>query len=138
MKRVRVERAIDADPDTLRAAIADVGPFMRAAGFDEVTVDGDRIEIANHVGLLTIELDLRQVEREDAVLAYEQVEGIFEDMETRYFLEPGADGTTVAAETTFALDAAFVGPVLDATIINRQRKRELTAQFDYLESLGSD
>lgn len=135
MKTVGVSREIAADTDALRDAIQDVGPFMRAAGFDGVAVDGDAVTITNHVGLLTIELDLRVVDDPDAVLAYEQVDGIFEAMETRYYLDPGPNTTTVRAETTFALDASFVGPLLDATIINRQRRKELNAQFDSLESL---
>ena len=139
MQRVALEREVDADPETLRAAMTDVAPFMRAAGFDEVTVEGDRIEITNHVGLLTISLDLRRIEVPGTVLAYEQVDGIFESMETRYELDGEADGPcTVTATTTFALDVAFVGPLLDGTIIKRQRKRELSAQFDYLETLGDE
>ena len=136
MHAVGVSREVAAGPDLLREAIRDVGPFMRAAEFDGVAVDGDLVTITNHVGLLTIELELRLVDDPDAVLAYEQVDGIFEAMETRYYLEPGPDTTTVSAETTYALDAAVVGPLLDATIIDRQRRAELNAQFDSLESLA--
>jgi hypothetical protein len=135
MGSVTVSREVGADRDRLLAAMRDVGPFMRAAGFDGVAVDGDRVTITNHVGLLTIELELRLVDDPDAVLAYEQVDGIFEAMETRYYLEPGPETTTVSAETTFALDASFVGPLLDATVIDRQRRKELRAQFDSLEAL---
>lgn len=133
MERVTVSRDIDAPPDELQSAMTDVAAFMRAAGFDEVEVDGDRISITNHVGVLTIELDLRRIDEPDAALAYEQVDGIFETMETRYALEAADGGTIVTATTEFALDASLVGPILDATIIARQRRRELDAQFDYLE-----
>lgn len=133
MQSVTVSRVVEADSETLAELVTDVGPFMRAAGFDEVTVDGDRFTIRNHVGLLTIELDLEVVES-DAVLAYEQREGIFEAMETRYELEEREDHTEVRAATTFALDIALVGEVMDATVIKRQRRKELTAQFDYLEA----
>lgn len=133
MEQVTVRRSIDATPAALREAITDVEPFMRAAGFDEVAVDGDRIAITNHVGLLTIDLELRRVDDPEAVFAYEQLEGIFESMETRYALAPGDVGTAVTATTEFALDAAFVGPLLDATVVKRQRRAELSAQFDYLE-----
>lgn len=136
MQTVGVSREIATGPDVLRDAIQDVGPFMRAAGFDGVAVDGESVTITNNVGLLTIELDLRLVDDPDAILAYEQVEGVFEAMETRYYLEPGPRTTTVTAETTFALDASFMGPLLDATVIDRQRRKELNAQFDYLESLA--
>ncbi|MEF8757901.1 MAG: SRPBCC family protein [Halobacteriales archaeon] len=135
MHTVGVNRKIAAEPEALRDAIRDVEPFMRAAGFDGVAVDGDAVTITNHVGLLTIELDLRLIDDPDAVLSYEQVNGIFEAMETRYYLEPGPETTTVSAETTYALDASFVGPLLDATVIDRQRRKELNAQFDALESL---
>jgi len=132
MQSVTVSRVVEADPGTLAELVTDVGPFMRSAGFDEVTVDGDRFTIRNHVGLLTIELDLELVDSE-AVLAYEQREGIFESMETRYELVEREDGTEIRATTTFALDVALVGEVLDATVIKRQRRKELTSQFDYLE-----
>lgn len=80
MERVTVRRSIDAPPAALREAITDVEACMRAAGFDEVVVDGDRIAITSHVGLLTIALELRRVDDPEAVFAYEQVEGIFESM----------------------------------------------------------
>jgi hypothetical protein len=115
----------------------DLKPFMEAAGFDEVRVEGDIITITNHVGLLTIELDLRVVDS-DCVLAYEQVDGIFETMETRYTLSEGDGTVTVTATTDFALDVAMVGSILDGTIISRQRKKELTGQFDYLESIAAE
>ena len=136
MHSVGVSRTIAAGPEPLSDAIRDVGPFMRAAGFDGVAVEGNSMTITNHVGLLTIELDLRVVDDPDAVLAYEQVDGIFEAMETRYYLDPGPEATTVSAETTYELDVSFVGPLLDATVIDRQRRKELHAQFDSLESLA--
>jgi hypothetical protein len=33
------------------------------------------------------------------------------------------------------LDVSVVGPMLDATVITRQRRRELTAHMDYLEQV---
>lgn len=139
METVSVSRTIDASREEISAAMHDIEPFMRAAGFDNVTVDGDEFTIENSVGLLTISLDLRLVDR-GAELAYEQVDGIFKSMETRYVLEDAVDATTVLATTDFALDANVVGPILDSTIISRQRRKELDDQFDYLESAvgGSD
>jgi hypothetical protein len=134
METVTLQRTVSLSLSPLRAAITDVEPFMRAAGFDEVTVDGDEIHITNHVGLLTIELELRRIPDPDGVFAYEQVEGIFREMRTGYRLETVSDDrTTVTAGTDFALDRSIVGPLLDATVIKHQRRRELTAQFDYLE-----
>lgn len=139
MHSVTVTRTIEADPEAIAEAMADVEPFMAAAGFDEVAVDGDRIEVTNAVGIATIELTLERVDpdaleepHDDAVFAYEQREGIFEEMVTSYSLSPGPDGTEVEATTTFALAVAVVGDLLDATVIDRQRRRELEAQFDWL------
>ncbi|MFT4922112.1 MAG: hypothetical protein ACI8XM_001324 [Haloarculaceae archaeon] len=136
MESVSLSRTIQAPEPVLREQITDLQPFMEAAGFDEVWVDGDRIEIDNSVGLLTIELKLRCIET-DGVLAYEQVEGIFETMETRYTLTEEDGSTTVTATTDFALDVGLVGPILDGTIIARQRKKELSSQFDYLDDVAA-
>ena len=132
MERVSVSRTFAATPEEVREEIRDVEPFMEGCGFDEVSVDGDSFTITNHVGLLSIQLDLKIVETDDA-LVYEQIDGIFEEMVTRYHIEDVDDGASVTATTEFALDARLVGPILDATIITRQRKKELEAQFDYLE-----
>lgn len=137
METVSLSRSFPGDVDAVRAAMTDVGPFMEAAGFDGVEVDGELVHITNHVGLLTIELSLRLVDTDD-VLAYEQADGIFETMMTRYTLSEGTGTVTVTATTDFALDVAMVGSILDGTIIARQRRKELNAQFDYLESLAEN
>jgi len=134
MRSVTVAREISASADGVREAIIDVEPFTRAAGFDEVRVDGRTIEIANDVGIAEITLELEIVDDPDAVLAYEQREGVFEEMRTAYTLHPTDTGTEVRATTEFALDVPLVGEVLDATVISRQRRAELDAQFDYLET----
>lgn len=136
MARVVVERSIATPVDRIESAMTDVKSFLRSAGFDSVAVDGDSILIENHVGILTIELDCRLVDDDGAVLAYEQIDGIFDAMQTRYTVDPASDErVTVVAETTFTLDARLMGPLLDATVVSRQRRRELQAQFDYLEAL---
>jgi hypothetical protein len=99
-----------------------------------VTVDGDAIHLTNRVGIATIELDLEVVDDPTAVLAYEGREGIFESMRTEYHLGDATEGTRVEATTDFALDVALVGDLLDSTIIRRQRRKELDAQFDHLEA----
>jgi carbon monoxide dehydrogenase subunit G len=140
MTSVSVTEVVAADAETVRERMHDIEAFMRAAGFDEVIHDGDRIEVGNEVGPVTIELDLELFEDPDAELAYRQREGIFEEMVTAYTIETEdgeatSDGaTTVEAVTDFALDVAVVGSFLDATVITRQRRRELTAQLAYLES----
>ncbi|WP_245180890.1 SRPBCC family protein [Haloarcula amylovorans] len=132
VQTVTVTRDLDADPDCVRAAILDVGEFMRAGGFDDVSVEGDVVTITNSVGLVTIELVLEVVDDPNSVLTYEQRDGIFEEMVTRYDISETNDGVAVSATTDFALQARLVGPLLDATVIDRQRRVELNAQFDYL------
>jgi len=138
METVSMEQTFDADPETVRELVTDVGPFMRACGFDGVTVDGSQVHIENSVGLATIELDLELVEGEGAVLAYEQRDGIFEEMTTRYELDEQDGATTLSATTEFELDVALVGMILDATVIKRQRRKELSAQFDWVTEAVSD
>jgi hypothetical protein len=135
MASVTVSRTIDGPRSAVRDAVLDVEPFMRGAGFDEVVVDGDEIRLTNRVGIAEIQLVLERVDVEGAVLAYDQVEGLFESMRTVYTLEDADGGTRIEATTEFALDVALVGEMLDATVIKRQRRKELTAQFDYLEDV---
>jgi hypothetical protein len=132
MHSVSVSRTFDTDPEAVRAAMDDVAAFMRAAEFDEVSIEGDRLLIENRVGLFDIELVLELLDG-DADLAYEQREGIFEAMRTEYRVEATGDGTAVTATTEHeAIDLAVLGPMLDSTVIERQRKKELHAQFDWL------
>jgi hypothetical protein len=134
METVSLSQRFDTDTDRIRDLILDLGPFMRGAGFDHVSVDGSHLHIENSVGLATVELDLEVVDDPEAVLAYEQRNGIFKEMVTRYDLAAVDGGSELTATTDFALDVALVGMILDATVIKRQRRKELTAQFDYLEA----
>lgn len=138
MDSVTVTRALDADPAAVRAAMTDLDPFMTAAGFDEVTVDGDTIRVRNRVGIADIELALELVDAPDADLAYEQREGLFAEMRTAYRVAATDGGSEVTATTRFAVGAGPLGDVLDATIISRQRRRELAAQLDWLEATAAD
>jgi hypothetical protein len=132
MERVSLTRTVPADPETVTALITDVAPFIRAAGFDEVTVGGDDLDITNCVGLFEIELELEIVET-DAVLRYEQRQGIFESMMTEYTVEAVEGGTEVTAVTEYsALDLPVLGEMIDSTVISRQRSKELNNQFDWL------
>lgn len=133
MNSVTLSRSIDASPETVREAMTDLGPFMKASGFDEVTVDGETIRVGNRVGIASIELILEIVDDPDVDLAYEQRDGIFEEMRTEYAVVSRSDGSELTATTEFALDVPVVGDVLDSTIIKRQRRKELSAQFDWLE-----
>lgn len=138
MESVTVSRVLDAPVETVRDRVTAVGPFMRMAGFDAVTVDGSTFTIHNSVGLATIELECEVVEA-DCALAFEQREGIFETMETRYELEAVDAGTKITARTTFSLDLAIFGEILDSTVVKRKRRSELETQLDGLEaSLAGD
>jgi len=138
VQTVTVSRELSAPADAVREAVLDVEPFTRAAGFDDVVVDGRAIHGANDVGIAEIGLELEVVEDPDAVLAYEQREGIFERMRTAYTLGPTEDGIEIRARTEFALELPLVGEVLDATVVSRQRRRELEAQFDHLEAVAGE
>jgi len=138
MNSITVSRTFDAPPETVRDAMTDLEPFMAAAGFDRVAVDGETIEVANSVGIATIELTLALIDDPETDLAYEQREGIFEEMQTTYTVTETETGSEVTAATEFALDVAVIGEVLDATIIKRQRRRELSAQFDWLAEQLTD
>lgn len=135
MNSVTLSRTIDAPPTVVRESMNELEQFMRPSGFDEVHVDGETVRVANEVGIATIELTLTLVDRPDADLAYEQREGIFEEMRTAYTVTPVPNGSEVVATTEFALDIAIVGDVLDSTVIKRQRRQELAAQFDWLEEV---
>lgn len=132
MNSVTVSRTIDAPPDAVRESIGRIEPFVAASGFDEVTVEDGIVRVTNLVGIATIELTLELVEATDAALAYEQREGIFEEMRTTYRLSRVDGGTEVTATTAFELGVPLLGDALDSTVIERQRRRELEAQFDWL------
>lgn len=134
MQSITVSRTFPAKPSAVRTAIQDLKPFIAACGFDDVAVDGDTIHVANQVGIATIELTLVLVPDADCALAYEQQEGIFKEMRTEYTVTETEDGSEIRATTHFALDVAVVGEILDSTIIKRQRRKELEAQFDWIET----
>ncbi|NIS35935.1 MAG: SRPBCC family protein, partial [Actinobacteria bacterium] len=93
MQRVSVSRTVPADPEAVEAAIGDLEPFMRAGGFSEARAGDGEIYLRQNLGLGRIELHLDVVDDPDAALAYEQREGIFEHMRTRYELAPADGGT---------------------------------------------
>lgn len=135
MQEVTVSRDVAADPESVRDGFADMEAFMDAAGFDEVTVEGDRVTVERAIGLAELELTLEIIDGDDA-LTYEQVEGMFDEMTTTYRLD-GADGeTTITAQTQFEL-GGVIGAALDATLIKRQRTKELEDQLAYLEETAT-
>jgi hypothetical protein len=124
-------RTFDATPDDVQAAMEDLEAFIEGAEFDEVGYDGDTLVVNNSVGLFGIELVLDVVDADGGAVAYEQREGVFEGMYTEYTVESDGEETTVTAWTEFTTtDLAVIGTVLDETVVTRQRRTELTAQFD--------
>lgn len=136
METVTVSRDVTVEPDAIRAGFDDMEAFMEAAGFDEVTVDGERVHVGRNIGLAELELTLEVLES-DAALACEQVEGMFEEMATIYRVEGDGAGTTITATTEFEL-GGMIGSALDATLIKRQRTKELEDQLAYLERQATD
>lgn len=132
METVTAERVVNAAPERVRRAIQNIKAFLLAAGYDEVSVDDGEIYIKNSLGLATIELYLEVDTDATEALRFEQVEGIFESMETTYSIDAEDNGTRVIARTDYAL-GGIPGTVLDSTLVARQRKREFEKQFAYLE-----
>ncbi|WP_440989670.1 SRPBCC family protein [Haloarchaeobius baliensis] len=133
MNTVSLSRSVDGSVESVRSAMADLEAFTAAAGFDDVVVEGDTVTITNHVGFLELSLELVVTTDDPETLVLEQTDGIFESMTTRYTVSGDSESCEVTAETEFALDVAIVGQVLDSTVIERQRTRELTGQLDWLE-----
>ncbi|MFW6437327.1 MAG: SRPBCC family protein [Halococcoides sp.] len=136
MAAVTVSRDVAADPESVREGLTDVEAFMEAAGFDAVSVEGDRVTVERAIGLAELQLTLEIVDSDDA-LTYEQVEGMFETMTTTYRLDGGDGETTITAQTTFEL-GGVVGAALDATLIKRQRTKELEDQLAYLDRVATE
>lgn len=135
MTLVTADRDLDADPATVRRAIlTDLQGFFDAAGFDEVTVGDDRIGFARSLGLATISLTVAMDHDADTLVAFDAVEGLFEEMRTEYDVEARAGGSRVVARTEFTLGGAL-GTAFDGTLVALQRKREFADQFDYLEAV---
>ncbi|MDR5656448.1 SRPBCC family protein [Halodesulfurarchaeum sp. HSR-GB] len=132
MATVTATRTIAASPDAVRSLIrTDVPAFIRASGFDAVTVEGETYTVSRTIGVATFELTLTRIESEH-VLEFEQTEGIFEDMWTRYRVQSAPEGAELVATTEFTL-GGVLGPVLDNSLIKTQRTGEFTDQFDYVE-----
>jgi hypothetical protein len=133
MASVTRSRFLQADPETVEDVITDdVLGFIRAAGYDSVSVDGDRIGIERRLGLATLSLTLRPIDADESTLAFEQESGLFEEMTMHYVVESTDGGSELTAITEFTL-GGVTGSVLDDTVVRRQRKSEIEDQFAYVE-----
>lgn len=132
METVTVSRTVDAAPERVRELVADVEPFMIAGGFTDVTVEDGVVHLENQLGFATMTLTVA-LRDDGAALSFVQQEGMFDEMDARYEVEPDGDRSRVVATTDFELGTTVVGDLLDGTIVRRQRIREIEGQFDYLE-----
>lgn len=133
METVTKRRSLAASPAAVRELITgDVPAFIRASGFDDVTVADGCYTVSRDIGMATFELTLAPIDG-DAVLEFKQIDGLFEEMWTAYRVDDTPEGCTLSAETEFTM-GGVLGPVLDATLIERQRTKEFELQFDYVET----
>lgn len=132
MTHVTVTREVSAPPAVVTDVLSDIEGLTVAGGFDEVTVEGDVVTIKNRVGLATMNLTLEVLDT-DAALSLQQREGHFSEMHTDYEVEPADGGSRVTITTEFTLGRSIIGDLLDATVVRRQRTKELEAQLDWLQ-----
>lgn len=131
METVTVTRSFDAPEVAVREVVLDDIPaFVRASGFDRIDVVDEAITVSKDIGMATFELTLEQRES-NHLLAFEQTEGLFDRMWTDYRLDSDEDGSKLTATTEFSL-GGVLAPVLEPTMITRQRTREFERQFDYV------
>lgn len=133
METVSVDREYAAPEDRVRSVLGDVTDFFEAAGFD-VERDGDRLELTKRVAVAEFELNVELRDEESAELAYEQVSGPFEAMETRYYVDASAAGSRLTIETSFDPPTSGFGSFLNGAAIKRQRRAELDGVTSLLES----
>ena len=133
MATATASRSFEVPAETVREAIlTDVPAFIRASGFDSLTVEGDTYTVSRDIGLATFELTLERLESEH-LLEFEQIEGMFDRMWTEYRLEGDESGCELVATTEFTL-GGVLAPILDGTMIETQRHGEFDNQFDYVSS----
>lgn len=131
METVAVQREYDVAANGLKRLVTDVESFYDAAGF-EVERHGDRLELTKRLAVARFELEVALIDDADAALAYEQLDGPFGDMETRYLVEDVDDGSRLTIETSFEPPASGFGTFLNGALIKRQRGSELDAVDDLL------
>lgn len=131
METVTVTRSFDAPEVAVREVVLDDIPaFVRASGFDRIGVADEAITVSKDIGMATFELTLEQRESSH-LLAFEQTEGLFDRMWTDYRLDSAEGGAKLTAMTEFSL-GGVLAPVLEPTMITRQRTTEFERQFDYV------
>lgn len=131
METASVEREFEVAPTVVEDVLDDVTTFYDAAGF-EVDRDGERLELVKRLAIARFELDVELVDDEDAALAYEQVDGPFAAMRTRYLVDETDDGSRLTIETNFEAPTSGFGTFINGALIKRQRGTELDAMEELL------
>lgn len=132
MDTVSVERTFDAPPSRVRDLLGDKSSFFSAVGFD-VEQHGDTLTLRRTVAIKQIELTIRLLD-EDVALGYEQIDGPFEQMETRYAVDEHADGSTLSVETAFESPTVGMGTFINEGVVEKFRQQELST----VDSILSD
>ncbi|WP_137285739.1 SRPBCC family protein [Halorussus salinisoli] len=135
MKTVSVTREFDTPAGVVREAIRDAETFLRAVGF-EVDRDGETLTLTKSVAVKQIELRVRLVD-DDATLSYEQVEGVFGEMRTRYTVTETDGGCSVTTDTRFEPPTSGFGTFVTESAVQMQRRNELADLETFLEERSS-
>jgi hypothetical protein len=132
MDAASVQREFEVEPAVLADVLADVTTFYETAGF-AVERDGQRLELVKRLAIARFELVVELREDEEAALAYEQIDGPFATMRTRYLVEETDAGSRLTIETTFEAPASGFGSFINGALIERQRGTELDAMAERID-----
>lgn len=99
-----MERGFDAGPSAVRAIVSDESLFFSAVGF-EVDGESDTLTLRRQVAIKEITLTIRLDAQ--AALAYEQIDGPFKQMETKYLVNEDGDQTTLRIGLLIAASVAY-------------------------------
>lgn len=124
MESVSVTREYEASADAVRRMVRNPDAFFRGVGFDVDRCGDDVLALAKRVAIKRVELRIRLVD-DDATLAYEQLDGPFEEMRARYRVAATDDGCRVTAETEFEPPSSGFGTFVNEHVVERQRRGEL-------------
>ncbi|MFB6201999.1 MAG: SRPBCC family protein [Halorhabdus sp.] len=136
MEHVEVDTEFAASVDRVRSVLGDAPAFFETAGFD-VEREADQFHLSKQVALARMTLEVRLREDDTAALAYNQVAGPFESMQTRYLVEPAPSGSRLTIETAFEPPTSGFGSFLNGAVVRRQRRAEFGAVESLLASDGT-
>jgi hypothetical protein len=126
MKTIALSREFDVSSDALRSVLADVELLFDTAGCD-VRRDGVDLLVSNWIDTDRSELAIRIIRHAGGVLAYKQIDGPFETMQTRYMIDSKDDGTRLSIQTAYETTLDDREAFINEQEIERQRCREFEA-----------